>query len=73
MGAVLAIPLLRWMRRSEPVPAGDLAVAINRLAGTALAWGKSMEGIDGALRQWPAAGVSLLILIIALSAAIFAH
>jgi formate hydrogenlyase subunit 3/multisubunit Na+/H+ antiporter MnhD subunit len=72
-GAVLAIPLLRWTRPFERVPAGDIAVVIDRLAGSVHACGKSMEGIDRALRQWPAAGVSLLLLIIALSAAIFAR
>jgi multicomponent Na+:H+ antiporter subunit A len=72
LGAVLAIPLLRWTQMKR-VPAGDLAVVIDRLAGTAHAWGRSVERTDRALRQWPAAGVSLLVLIVALGAAIFAR
>jgi multicomponent Na+:H+ antiporter subunit A len=35
--------------------------------------GKKMERMDRVLRQWPAAGVSLLILTIALGAAVFAR
>jgi len=72
-GAVLAIPLLRWTRRFGHVPAGDIAVAIDLLAGRARTVGKAVEGLDGALRQWPAAGVSLLALAVALGAVIFAR
>jgi multicomponent Na+:H+ antiporter subunit A len=39
----------------------------------AVAWGKALERMDSALRQWPAAGVSLLILTIALGATVFAR
>jgi multicomponent Na+:H+ antiporter subunit A len=39
----------------------------------AVPWGKALERMDGVLRQWPAAGVSLLMVTIALGAAIFAR
>jgi membrane fusion protein, multidrug efflux system len=42
-------------------------------AKLAVAWGKTIERMDSLLRQWPAAGVSLLILAIALGADVFAR
>jgi hypothetical protein len=37
----------------------------------ALACGKTLERMDSALRQWPVAGVSLLILTVVFAAAVF--
>jgi formate hydrogenlyase subunit 3/multisubunit Na+/H+ antiporter MnhD subunit len=71
LGAVLAIALWRWARWMPRVPEGDVVVAITGGVQVAVAWGKAMERVDSALRQWPAAGVSLLILTIALGAAVF--
>jgi formate hydrogenlyase subunit 3/multisubunit Na+/H+ antiporter MnhD subunit len=71
LGAVLAIALWRWARRLPRVPEGDVVVAIHGGVPVAVAWGKTLERMDSALRQWPAAGVSLLILTIALGAAVF--
>jgi multicomponent Na+:H+ antiporter subunit A len=73
LGAVLAIALWRWRRGLPRVPAGDLVVAMNSGVRVAVAWGKKLERMDSALRQWPAAGVSLLILTIALGAAVYAR
>jgi formate hydrogenlyase subunit 3/multisubunit Na+/H+ antiporter MnhD subunit len=73
LGAMLAIALWRWVRRLPRVPAGDIAVAMDGAIKLALAWGAAMERIDGTLRQWPVAGVSLLILVVALGAAIVAR
>jgi formate hydrogenlyase subunit 3/multisubunit Na+/H+ antiporter MnhD subunit len=69
LGAAMAIALWRWVRRLPHVPAGDIVVAMDRGVKMALASGKAMERMDSTLRQWPAAGVSLLILVIALGAA----
>ncbi len=71
LGAVLAIALWRWTRWMPRVPEGDVVVAIDGGVQVAVTWGKAMERLDSALRQWPAAGVSLLILTIALGAAVF--
>jgi formate hydrogenlyase subunit 3/multisubunit Na+/H+ antiporter MnhD subunit len=73
LGAGLAIALWRWARWLPRVPAGDVAVAIDVGVRLAVAWGKTLERMDGALRQWPAAAISLLILIIALGTAVFAR
>jgi hypothetical protein len=37
----------------------------------AVTWGKALGRMDGVLRQWPMAGLSLLIVAIALGAAVF--
>jgi multicomponent Na+:H+ antiporter subunit A len=71
LGAVLAIALWRWVRRLPHIPEGDVVVALDGTVKLILAWGKAMERMDSTLRQWPVAGVSLLILTIALCAAIF--
>jgi multicomponent Na+:H+ antiporter subunit A len=73
LGAVLAIALWRWVSWLPRVPEGDVVVAIDGGAQVAVAWGKALERMDSALRQWPAAGVSLLILTIALGATLFAR
>jgi multicomponent Na+:H+ antiporter subunit A len=73
LGAVLAIALWRWVSWLPRVPEGDVVVAIDGGAQVAVAWGKALERMDSALRQWPAAGVSLLILTIALGATVFAR
>jgi multicomponent Na+:H+ antiporter subunit A len=71
LGAVLAIALLRWARWLPRVPEGDVVVALDGGVQVAVAWGKTLERMDSALRQWPAAGASLLILTIAFGAAVF--
>jgi multicomponent Na+:H+ antiporter subunit A len=71
LGAVLALAFWRWVRRLPHVPAGDIVVAMDDAVKLTLAWGKAMERMDSTLRQWPVAGVSLLILTVALGAAIF--
>ena len=73
LGAVLAIGLWRWSRWLPRIPEGDVVVALDGGVRVAVAWGKAVERLDGVLRQWPAAGVSLLILTIALGAALFAR
>lgn len=70
LGASLAIASWRWGARLQSVPRGEILVAESRAARGALACGKAVERLDSALRSWPAAGVSLLILLIALGAAV---
>jgi multicomponent Na+:H+ antiporter subunit A len=73
LGAVLAIALWRWVRWLPRVPKGDIVVAIDGGVRAAVACGRTLERMDSVLRQWPAAGVSLLILTVALGAAVFAR
>ena len=70
LGAALAIGLWRWARWLESVPQGGILAAESRAARGAAAGGKAVERLDGALRSWPVAGVSLLVLVIALGAAV---
>jgi hypothetical protein len=55
------------------IPKGDVIVALDGGMQMAVTWGKALERMDGVLRQWPAAGVSLLLATIALGAAVFAR
>ena len=76
-GAILAILLGRWGHRLARVPlrvplAQVVVAAIGPARRTALALGGMVERIDGALRQWPAAGVSLLLAAIMFGAAMLA-
>ena len=73
LGGLLAIALWRWERWLPRVPEGDVVVALDSGAQIAVACGRRLERADSALRQWPTAGVSLLILTIALGAALFAR
>jgi NADH:ubiquinone oxidoreductase subunit 5 (subunit L)/multisubunit Na+/H+ antiporter MnhA subunit len=72
-GAVLAILLAHWGHRPARVLFGNvLGAIIGPVRCTALAVGSTIERVDGTLRQWPAAGLSLLAVAILLGAAIFA-
>jgi formate hydrogenlyase subunit 3/multisubunit Na+/H+ antiporter MnhD subunit len=73
LGAVLAIALWRWWRSLPRIPKGDIIVALDGGMQMAVAWGKGLERMDRVLRQWPAAGLSLLMVTIALGAALFAR
>jgi formate hydrogenlyase subunit 3/multisubunit Na+/H+ antiporter MnhD subunit len=70
IGAMLAVVLARAGDRLPRIPEGDIAVAIDAAARSAVAWSGRLERVDGVLRQWPAAGLSLLLLAIALGAAL---
>jgi multicomponent Na+:H+ antiporter subunit D len=62
-GAVLAILLGRWRQPLARISFGSALISIVVPARTAaLGLGRRIEGIDGALRQWPAACLSLLAL-----------
>ena len=72
-GGVLAILLGRWGHRLARVPFGKVVVAmVGPARRTALALGRMIERVDGMLRQWPAAGLSLLALAILFGAAMLA-
>jgi multicomponent Na+:H+ antiporter subunit D len=72
-GGVLAILLGHWQHRPARVPLGKFVVAIVRPARrAALPVGTFFEQVDGVLRQWPAAGLALLMLAILFGAAMLA-
>jgi len=69
-GGVLAILLGRWSDGLPRIPLRGLTEAIvGPVRSRALTAGEALERADGILRQWPAAGLSLLALVIALGAA----
>lgn len=68
LGGLLAIGLWRWGSGLPRPPEGDIAgvavAAATRLAGGV---GLTLERLDGVLRRWPVAGVSLLALAVVLT------
>jgi multicomponent Na+:H+ antiporter subunit A len=70
LGAALAITLWRWPPRFERAPQEEIGETESHATKGAVACGKAVERLDGVLRSWPAAGLSLVILIIALGGAI---
>jgi formate hydrogenlyase subunit 3/multisubunit Na+/H+ antiporter MnhD subunit len=72
-GAALAILLGRWGARLSSISfAKGLQPAVTGARRTALAVGGVVERIDGTLRQWTAAGLSLLLLALLFGAAMLA-
>ena len=70
-GGALAIVLGRWGHRLAGVPAVVVA-AVRRARRPALALAAGLVQVDGTLRQWPAAGLSLLVVAIMFGAAMLA-
>jgi formate hydrogenlyase subunit 3/multisubunit Na+/H+ antiporter MnhD subunit len=69
-GAILAILLGRWRAWPQDAPWRRVVAAIIAPPRhIVVAVGGALERADGALRQWPAAGLSLLILVVVLGAA----
>jgi multicomponent Na+:H+ antiporter subunit D len=72
-GGVLAILLGRWADRPAALRFGNSVVAIVEPARRAtLALGGLIERLDSVLRQWTAAGLSLLALVVIFTAAMLA-
>ena len=66
LGAGLALVLVRTGRSLPRVPVGDSIVLEEAAFHRLLRIGPSLEALDARLRQWPTAGVSLLMIILAL-------
>ena len=72
-GGALAILLGRWGDRFARISLGKaVAATVSALRCAALVFGSGIERIDGVLRQWPAAGLCMLVLAIAFAAAMLA-
>jgi multicomponent Na+:H+ antiporter subunit A len=69
IGAALAPGLWLWGNRLPRVPEGDIIVAGEAAFRASSAFGAALERMDARLRQWPAAGLSLLAIAIVLTAA----
>lgn len=68
LGGALAIYLKRHRHRLPHVPEGDIAIAIDSVAVTAVNVARTSERIDRFLRQWPVANILLLALTALLAA-----
>jgi formate hydrogenlyase subunit 3/multisubunit Na+/H+ antiporter MnhD subunit len=72
IGGVLAVGLWRWGHHLPHVPEGDVVVMGEATLRATVPWGEAIERADGYLRQWQAAALSLLVLVIILGAAMLA-
>jgi len=68
-GAALAPGLWLWGNRLPRIPVGDIVVGQEAAFHASYAFGAALERTDARLRQWPAAGLSLLAVAIVLTAA----
>ena len=66
LGVSLALVLMRTGRSLPRVPVGDSIVLEEAAFRRLLSIGPSLETLDARLRQWPTAGVSLLLIMLAL-------
>jgi formate hydrogenlyase subunit 3/multisubunit Na+/H+ antiporter MnhD subunit len=74
VGAVLALGLRHWRDRLPHVPEGDIVVAAEAAFRASYVVGAALERVDVQLRQWPAAGLALVTLVVAVgAAALFGH
>jgi multicomponent Na+:H+ antiporter subunit A len=69
VGAVLALGLRHWRDRLPHVPEGDIVVAAEVAFRASYVVGAALERVDAQLRQWPAAGLALVTLVVAIGAA----
>ncbi|MGH6836288.1 MAG: complex I subunit 5 family protein [Methylocella sp.] len=68
-GAVLSPLMWLWGSRLPRIPAGDIVVKEEAAFHASYAFGAALERMDARLRQWPAAGLSLLAVALMLAAA----
>jgi formate hydrogenlyase subunit 3/multisubunit Na+/H+ antiporter MnhD subunit len=72
IGAALAAGLWAAGDRLPRIPAGDIVVAEEAAFRASLSLGAAFERADRGLREWPAAGLALLVIALALVAAGYA-
>ena len=72
IGAVVAAGLWATRDRLPRIPAGDIVVAEEAAFRASLSLGPMFERADRGLREWPAAGLCLLLIALALAAAGYA-
>ena len=72
IGAALAVGLWAVDDRLPRIPAGDIVVAEEAAFRASMSLGPMFERADRGLREWPAAGLCLLVIALALAAAGYA-
>jgi hypothetical protein len=66
LGAALAAALAKWEHRLGVVPEGDVLLLTGRVGRAGAAFGDAVGRAEAAFRSWPAAGLALLSLVLAL-------
>jgi formate hydrogenlyase subunit 3/multisubunit Na+/H+ antiporter MnhD subunit len=70
VGAVLGLALIKWGDRLPSIAPGDIVVPMERVFHAAYSIGAALQRLDGQLRQWPAATLSLMVIALAMAASI---
>ena len=68
-GVGLFAALRRWLDQLPSIPGGDIVVLGEGISRTAAAYGAAIAKLDDTLRQWPAACLALLVIVVLLAAA----
>ncbi|HOW76862.1 MAG TPA: proton-conducting transporter membrane subunit [Candidatus Competibacteraceae bacterium] len=71
IGAGLALALWRWGRYLPQIPEGDIVVVGQPALRVVVRCEDALARVEGVLRQWPAASLSLLVLMLILGGAMF--
>jgi formate hydrogenlyase subunit 3/multisubunit Na+/H+ antiporter MnhD subunit len=71
IGAGLALGLWRWGRYLPPIPEGDIVVVGQPALRVVVRCEDALERVEGGLRQWPVAGLFMLLLILILGGVMF--
>jgi formate hydrogenlyase subunit 3/multisubunit Na+/H+ antiporter MnhD subunit len=71
IGAGLALGLWRWGRYLPPIPQGDIVVVGQPALRVVVRCEDALERVEGGLRQWPVAGLFMLLLILILGGVMF--
>jgi formate hydrogenlyase subunit 3/multisubunit Na+/H+ antiporter MnhD subunit len=66
-GGLLALGLARFTNRLPCIPTGDTLVAGEAAFDRSLASGAAFDQVDAVFRRWPAAGLTLLAIVLALA------
>jgi formate hydrogenlyase subunit 3/multisubunit Na+/H+ antiporter MnhD subunit len=67
IGAALALGLQRWGKTLPRIPEGDTVVAAEAAFNASLPMSAVFENLDGRLREWPVASLSLLAIALVLA------
>jgi formate hydrogenlyase subunit 3/multisubunit Na+/H+ antiporter MnhD subunit len=70
VGVVPAIALIKWGHRLPSIAPGDVVLPMARAIHAGCSLGPIFERIDGPLRQWPTATLSLVVIALAMAASI---
>src|SRR5262249_37583869 len=70
VGGALALALIKWGDRLPRIAPGDVVVPMESAFQASYSIGAILERLDGQLRQWPTATLSLVVIALALAASV---